>query len=967
MDEAKRAAFGNALRGEVRGEVLLDATRRGVYATDASIYEIIPAAVVLPRDERDVLRAIRIAADHGVSVLPRGGGTSLGGQAVGPGMVLDFTKHMNAVLATDIDARRVRCQPGVVLDELNARLAPHGLHFAPDPATSSRATIGGMLGNNSSGAKSLVYGIMKDHVTASRFALADGTVLALAEWDQDEWARRAAAEGREAQLLAGVSRIVDAHRDAIRDAFPKLMRRVQGYNLDAFIDPGPRNLTKLLIGSEGTLGVFLDATLRLEPLPKYKAMCVVHFDDVLDAIRAVRPILAHGPSAVEIMDDDVLGQARSNLALAPLCGFVEGDPAAVLAVEFFGETPDDAGEKCQKLAAALRRDGTGYACPIFTDPAEQANVWAVRKHGLGLLLARTDGRKPIPVIEDCTVPVEHLPEYIARVKQFCAARDIPVAVYAHASVGTIHVRPMLDLKRQRDVDLMRELAETAFVLVREADGSWSGEHGDGRVRSPFLQRYFGEEVYGALREVKRLFDPAGLMNPGPIIDPEPMDAHLRLGADYRTPEVPTFYHYRHEGSFAAAAEMCNGVGACRATLAGTMCPSFRATRDEEHSTRGRANALRLAMTGKIDHHGLAGEGVREVLDLCLACKACKAECPSNVDMARLKGEVLQKRYDLHGTALRDRLIANSPRAARMTAGIMAPLVNAIQRTRPFRWMMERVAGFDRRRPLPAYARRPFGKWFARNRRPSGGNGERPRVVLFDDTYMNFHQPRIGIGAVELLESCGYEVILARAGCCQRPRISHGFLRDAKRDGEVTLRNLDAYVADGLEIVVCEPGCASALTDDLPDLIDDEALGRRVRRHVHMIDEWLLGEVRAGRVTGPFTSPFERVLIHGHCHQKALFGTTAMTALLAGVEGLNVSEVPSGCCGMAGSFGYEAEHYDLSMAVGEDVLFPAIRGRSHGTAVVACGFSCRHQIADGTGVEAVHFVEAIRGCGSGAHG
>jgi FAD/FMN-containing dehydrogenase/Fe-S oxidoreductase len=960
VEQLKRKDFEQELRKRITGDVSFDDITLGTYATDASIYQITPIALVLPRDENDVIAAVETAAKHSVSILPRGGGTSLGGQGVGSSMIIDFTRYMNQIHELNVEERWVRVQPGLVLDELNAALKEHGLHFAPDPATSDRAAIGGIIGNNSSGTRSIVYGITRDHVLGLKTLLSDGTILQLRDLTPEAYNEQTKATGikrRQAEIFSGFKAIIDTNRDEIKKRFPKVMRRVQGYNLDAFINADRWNLSNLIVGSEGTLGVILDATLNLEPLPKSKVLCTIHFAELLDAIRAVAPILEHQPSAVEIMDTDVIIRARENLSIRPLTGFIKGDPRAILLVEFFGETPQEAMQKAEKLAASLKNQKLGYTWPIIPEAAEQAKVWSVRKSGLGLLLGIKGDRKPLPFIEDVCVPIEVLPEYIDQVLKFCKERGVPVAMYAHASVGTIHVRPVLNLKAQEDIDNMKAIAEFAFGLVTEYGGSWSGEHGDGRVRSPFLERFFGERLYSAFREVKKLFDPAGLMNPGPIIDPNPMDHDLRYGANYKTPTDPTEYHYREDGSFAASVEMCTGVGACRQKLTGTMCPSYRATLEEEHSTRGRANALRLAMTGQLGLSGMTGKRLFEVMDLCLSCKSCKSECPSNVDLSRLKGEFLQRYRDAHGIPLRERIIANTPALARIFSGPLAPAVNLLQKTWPFKKSMEVVAGFDMRRNQPEYASVPLPKWF--RERPPVTRHHR-EVVLFDDTYMRYHQTRVGISAVELLESCGYKVTLADAGCCQRPRISHGFLRDAKAAGENTLRNLDKFIQQGLTIVVCEPGCCSALTDDLPDLIDDEQLGNRIKENVMMIDEFLKREITGGNLRCEFTSPHKKILIHGHCHQRSLYGTTAMKSLLERVPGLSVSEIDSGCCGMAGSFGYEREHYDLSMQIGNSQLFPAIRNREDDTTVIACGFSCRHQIADGTEADPLHWVEVIRG-------
>lgn len=961
MNEDRLKTFEKTLRDRLQGEVTFDKVTRAIYATDASIYQITPIAVVLPHHEEDVREAVKTAREFKVPILPRGGGTSLGGQAVGPGMVIDFSKFMNKVLELNVEERWVRVQPGIVLDVLNAQMAEHGLLFAPDPATSSRATIGGMMGNNSSGTKSLVYGLTKDHVLSARALLADGTTLDLESLSADDYQRRSQdtqENPREAELLRGFKAIIDANRDEIKKTFPKVMRRVNGYNLDAFVDADPWNLTTLLVGSEGTLGLFLEARLNLEPLPKSKALCTIHFAAVTEAVRTVAMILEHDPSAVEILDAEVIVMARKNLSVAPLCGWIEGDPQAILIVEFFGDTAAETLQKCERLARDLEQKKLGYLWPVISEPSEQAKVWGVRKNGLGLMLGMKGDRKPLPFIEDASVPIKVLPEYIEQILAFCQARDVKAAMYAHASVGLIHVRPILNLKEQEDIDHLKAIANYSFNLVKKYGGAWSGEHGDGRIRSPFLSEFFGPQIYEALRAVKHLFDPDGLMNPGIIVDAKPMDHDLRYGTRYQTSVEPTEYHYRAAGSFAGAVEMCTGVGDCRKMLDGTMCPSYRATRDEEHSTRGRANALRLAMTGQLGPQGMTDRRLFEVMDLCLSCKACKSECPSNVDMAQLKGEFLQKYYDAHGTRLRDRMIAGSSSLARALAGPPAYLVNHFLRSPLLLQLIEWATGFDSQRPLPRYATKPFPRWFARRSKPS--NGERQAVVLFDDTYMNYHQPQIGIAAVELLESCGYQVILAKAGCCQRPKISHGFLREAKRLGEKTFRKLDDYQKLDLPVVVCEPSCCSALTDDLPDLLDDEALGQRTKKNVMMIDDFLMREVEAGRLDCEFSSPYENLLIHGHCHQKALYGTHAMQDLLGRVPDLTVSEINAGCCGMAGSFGHEKEHSALSMQIGEDRLFPAIRSAPAGASIVASGFSCRHQIADGTGVKALHWVETIRG-------
>jgi len=982
---AERKGFERELKARVRGEVYFDEISRGLYSTDASIYQIKPVAVVVGRDEADVQAAVETAAKYKVSILPRGAGTSLAGQAVAEAMVIDFSKYVNRILEINPQQRWVRVQAGMVLDELNRALLGDNLHFPIDPATSDRATVGGMIGNNASGTRSLLYGMTVDQVLEVKVLLVRqgrSEILELKESAPKDARQNSPAVQ---EIMAGVKRIVEANESEIKARFPKVQRKVSGYNLDWFVGGrggAGQNLAKLIVGSEGTLATILEAKLALAPLPETRCLCVVHFGQLREALEAVKGILEFEPSAVEILDRYVLEQARVSAATAGFCGFWESDPAAVLVVEFFGDKARTAEQKANGFSSAMRKKQVGFAWSVVSEPDEQAGVWAVHKNGLGLMAKAGGQAKPAAFIEDACVPVEKLADYVCGVLEFCrgleggqegnAGHSIPISMYGHAGAGTIHIRPMLNLKRQEDIDKMMAISDYAFELVMKYRGAWSAEHGDGRVRSSQIERFFGPAVYGAFKQVKRLFDPEGLMNPGVIVDPQQPDVNLRYGAGYpelTDEDLKSQYHYRSYGEgqaadktdepksgFAALVEMCSGVGACRQLGEGTMCPSYRATRDEKHSTRARANILRLAMTGQLPKVAMTSKELFEVLELCLSCKACKSECPNNVDVAKLKSEFLQWYHDAHTPGLRELMIANSPLMAGLCAGAAAPLINFVLHTALARKLLEVAAGFDSRRRTPSYARVPFLKWYAKRAAPKGAaNG---RVVLFDDTYMKYHQTNVGIAAVELLESCGYEVIPARAGCCQRPRISHGFLRKARREGEKTLRNLDRYIQQGLQVVVVEPGCASALTDDLPDLIDDEQLARRIRENVMMIDVFLARQLEDGKLDCEFTSRFEKVLIHGHCHQKSLYGTSAMKEILRRIPHVTVEEVDSGCCGMAGSFGYEKEHYDLSMQVGQERLFPAVR-RAKDAAVVACGFSCRCQIEDGTGVRPMHWVEVLR--------
>ncbi len=944
------------LEQSVSGDVLSDDYSLGLYSTDASIYQIVPLAIVLPKEKKDVEAVVRIAGEHGLTLLPRGGGTSLAGQTVGKSIVIDFSRYMNRLIEVNPEERWARVQPGMVLDELNQQLKSYGLHFAPDPATSSRANVGGMVGNNSSGTKSILYGKTVDHVLEAEILLPDMTRMNLRELSDPEWKQKTVQPGREGEIYKGVQELLEQHAEEIRQRFPKVMRRVGGYNLDEFLDERSRNLSKLITGSEGTLAVTLELKLNLEPLPKHKSVVVAHFAELKEAIRAVKPMLDFQPAAVEILDCTVLRMSRENLTTRRHSHFIDGDPAAVLITEFYADSVEEVMERPRRMIEALGELGLGYAFPHYPEGKEYEDVWLTRKKGLGLMLGIKGDKKPLPFIEDACVPVEVLPEYIEEVLAVCRKYETEVSMYAHASVGVIHVRPILDLRQKSDIENLVHIAGDTFDLVMKYEGSWSGEHGDGLVRSSFNERFFGPELYGAFKKLKQLFDPEWRMNPGKIVDAPPMDEHLRYGAGYEDREVRTEFHYRTENSFRESVHMCTGVGECRKMLGGTMCPSYRATRNEEHSTRGRANALRLSMSGQLNGEGMASHRLNEILDLCLSCKACKSECPSNVDMAKMKSDVRQIYYDEHGLGLRDYMIGKASEMAALFSGSMSGVVNQIQGTTLFRSILESVAGFDRRRVLPAYSRKSLSKWFQEHVDEFPKSDR--KVVLFADTFVNYHEPYIGKAAVRLLNECGYEVILADVGCCQRPRISHGLLRDAKSRVVNTLKGLHPYLEEGLPVLVCEPSCASSLNDDLPDLIDDESMAARLRGQIQLLDQFLANELKAGNLAGRFYTDQSDLHIHGHCHQKALYGTESIWTLLD-QPGANVTEISSGCCGMAGSFGYEKEHYEISEAIGEQSLFPTVRALESSATLIASGFSCRHQIEHFTDVEPRHWVEVVR--------
>lgn len=987
MPQTGAPGFEAALREAVRGDVYIDPMTRAVHATDASLYQQTPRAVVTPVDQDDAVAAIRVAHAHGVSITARGGATSLSGQTFGTGMVLDCSKSMDQVLEVNAQEQWARVEPGVVRDRLNAELNSVGLHFAPDPATGNRATIGGMVGNNTCGTRSVVYGKCIDHVIACKVALADGTVLELNEQTAHGWQAKEQAPGVEGHLYRGVRELIEKHRDTIQERYPKVLRRVSGYNLDEFVDGagytgeiGPRrainqgarpwNLSNLVVGSEGTLAYLLEVTIRLTPLPKATALCVVHFTDLLDAVASVDTMLEHRPSTVELLDRDVMDEARVNPATKALAHFIEGEPGAVQIVEFMGESEAEAKGRADAFADAMRQRGVGQGWPVFADAKGQADVWNTRKLGLGLISNVKGPVKGRDFIEDACVPTDKLAEYLKKIKELCAEHGIDrVSMYAHASVGVVHVVPALDLHDPERVKVMKQVAEQAFTWVMEYGGSWSGEHGDGQLRGQFLPRMFGDELYGAFRDLKQLFDPKGLMNPGKVIDAPSMVEDLRYqqeGYTTRIAEVSSNYRYANQGGFSLAVEQCNGVGACRKLDAGTMCPSYMATKDETATTRGRANALRMAMSGQLGdpNDALAGEALQDVLSLCLSCKACKTECPNAVDMAKLKADVTQRHYDRHGTPMSARIVGSSPEAAARFAGPLHWVPKLALALPGARLIMEKLAKIDRRRPVPPFANTTLDRQLAKRPGPNSAsskfnaNGSRGQVVLFDDTYAKFYEPHVGVAAVELLEGLGYEVTVARAGCCQRPRLSKGLVREAAVKGQETLHKLDAIGGDA-PILCLEPSCATALADDLPDLIDDAELGQRVAKRVKMLEGFLAEAVEQDpELKDKLGSTADKFLLHGHCHQKAVFGTKAIHQLTGALDGVEMHEVDSGCCGMAGAFGYE--HHDVSEKVGEDRLFPAVREAvKNGEEVVACGISCRHQLHDFLNVKAKHLVEVLK--------
>ncbi|MBM3740723.1 MAG: FAD-binding protein, partial [Acidobacteria bacterium] len=907
-------ALAAELKATLEGEVRFDPVTRALYSTDASVYQIRPLGVVIPKTREDILKTVEICRRRNVSITMRGGGTSQAGQAIGEGVQIDTSKYYNRLLEVNAAERWARVEPGIVLDELNAQLAPLGLRFAPDISTASRAAVGGMMANNSAGARSVLYGKTIDHVLEQTVLLSDGSIAHFREIPRAEVPR---GDSLEAACYGVVLSLAREHAGEIARRYPKVLRRVGGYNLDEFTDETkPVNMAKIMVGSEGTLGVVLEAKLNLVPLPKAKAVMVIEFGTLLESLAATPVILRHGPSAVEVMDRAILANTSQNPALEKLKrAFIHGDPGSTLCVEFYADRKEDLPPRLEALERDLRERGLGYAYHGETGPAQQ-KIWSVREAALGLSMAMKEDAKSISFVEDTAVPPEKLRYFIERFLDIIHRHGTTAGIYAHASVGCLHVRPVVNLKTAEGVAKFESIANAVADLVLEFGGALSGEHGDGLVRSPFMEKMFGPTLYQAFREVKRTFDPRGLFNPGKIVDAPPLTANLRFGTDYQTPAPRTWFDYSEFGGMGGAVEMCSGVGACRKKLAGTMCPSYMATRDEAHTTRGRANALRLAMTGKLGEAGLADEGVYEVLDLCLECRACKAECPVGVDVARFKSEFLAAWYERRGTPLRARALGNVHKLA-VWGSRLAPVSNWLAGSGLGRSLNEWVLGLDARRMPPRWVRRTFME--------AAPQSADPDVVLFADTFTNHYEPEIGMAAVEVLERAGKRAGVVRPGCCGRSLISQGLLREARDHAAVLAAGLYPLAAGGRKILFCEPSCLSAVKEDAVSLLR----GEQRKQAEAVAGASMLFEDFARGLDLPLRAGPGRILLHGHCHQKSMGMLGATQALLERIPGAEVVELDAGCCGMAGSFGYVKSRYEVSVGIAERKLLPAVRGMGAG--------------------------------------
>jgi FAD/FMN-containing dehydrogenase/Fe-S oxidoreductase len=948
-----------ALERTLDGAVRFDEYSRHLYAQDASSYAIEPLGVCFPRHADDVAAAVVVCAGLGVPVLPRGGGTSLAGQCVTPGLVLDLSRHMRAIVDLDIPARRARVQPGVIQEGLNRAAAAHGLQFGPNTSTANRATLGGMIGNNSAGSQSIRYGMTIDAVESLDVVLADGSRARLERVSREAAERRGAGTSLEAAIYRELGGIVERRAEALRD-FPRHWRQAGGYRLDRILgDDGTVHPGKVVVGSEGTLATVVEAQVSLVPVAAHRVMAVGHFASTAEAIAATGDAMEQDATSVELLDRFILDLSRRRLEFRALGDILEGDPDALLFVELEGDDEDEVTARLDALERAWADHGHGYHTLRAVDPTDQAAVLEVRKSGLGLLMAASKGsRRPLAFIEDTAVPPEKLNDYVAEMKALLDGRGLEAGFYGHCSVGCLHIRPFVDLRAAGGVDVMREVAGEVAEMVLRYGGVNASEHGDGLVRSPFNRRMFGDEVYEAMREVKRLFDPHGILNPGKIVDAGPMTEHLRDAALPPAPPLVTTMRFDGAEGMRTAADRCMNIGLCRKTHTGVMCPSYMATREEDHATRGRANALVRALSQPDPHAALGDDRLHEILDLCLECKACKRECPLEVDMAALKSEALSHRHAIHGTPLRSRAFGAIRRLNRAGAAL-APVSNWLPRAPGARALLERGLGIAPERPLPRFQRETLLRWDARRdrRRVAAPRGD---VVLLADSFTTFTEPEIGRAAVALLERAGWRVRLQGTGCCGRASISKGLLEQAKRMAADMVDRLAADARRGTPIVGVEPSCLLTLRDEYLALLPGDERAEAVAGQARLVGDLLVEAIDAGDLALRPDSALagRRIVFHGHCHEKAGVGTEGSRALLERIPGAGVTELDAGCCGMAGSFGFEAEHYELSRQVGELRLFPALRDAPPDAVVAATGVSCRQQIGHFAGRVARHPVVLV---------
>ncbi|MBN2274391.1 MAG: FAD-binding protein [Bacteroidales bacterium] len=965
------------LAQSLQGDVYDDYITRTLYATDASAYKELPVAVARPKNTDDIKKLIDFARINKLTLIPRTAGTSLAGQVVGNGIVVDVSRYMNDIIEFNEHESWVRVQPGVVLDELNLYLKPYGLFFSPETSTSNRCMIAGMVGNNACGAHSLIYGSTRDHLISVRTLLSDGSEVEFKPLDKKAFFLKTEGINLESRLYKHIYEVLSesSNQEEIRNEFPdsSLERRNSGYALDLLLETEPFtgndkpfNFSKLIAGSEGTLALITEIKLNLVPLPpKHKGLICVHLNTLEDALQANLICLKYKPGAIELMDDNILERTKANIEQRKNRFFIQGDPGAIIIVEFARDSMEEIQNLRDKIIQDLTAAGYGYHFPLITGD-DINKVWALRKAGLGVLTNIPGDAKPVSLVEDTAVKPELLPDYIKEFKDIMASYNLSCVYHAHIATGELHLRPILNLKDEKDVQLFRKVGEEVAHLVKKYRGSLSGEHGDGRLRGEFIPIIVGMKNYQLMKELKEKWDPDNIFNAGKIVNTPPMDTNLRYEPGKITREFETIFDFSSTQGMLRMAEMCNGSGDCRksALMGGTMCPSYQASREEKTTTRARANALREYLTNPVKTNPVNIETVKEILDLCLSCKGCKSECPSNVDMAKLKAEFLQHYYDKKGVPYTAWLIANLAKIQKVFS-VVPFLYNGFLKMKPGAWLLKKIMGFAQQRTVPLLSRTSFRRWLKKNLdRINAGldsNDSVKDVVLFIDEFTNYLESEIGITTVKLLNRLGYKIHVVKHMESGRTYLSKGLLRQAKKIANHNIRAFSRFAEQEIAVVGIEPSAILAFRDEYPDLVDADLheTACKLAPKCMLIDEFLANEYEAGRIDRDiFTKEEKSIKFHGHCQQKAITSTIHTQKMLSIPANYKVEEIKSGCCGMAGAYGFEKRHYDLSMKIGELVLFPEIRQSSKDTIIVAPGTSCRDQIKDGTNVNALHPVQVL---------
>ncbi|QQT33680.1 FAD-binding protein [Sphingobacterium multivorum] len=935
------------------------------YSTDASVYQEKPLAVAIPADIDDIKKLIDFAQQHRITIIPRTAGTSLAGQVVGHGIIMDISRHFNGIIELNVEEQWVRVQPGVIRDDLNSYLKPFGLMFGPETSTASRAMVGGMIGNNSSGLHSIVWGDTRHNLISANVLLDDCSEVTFEAIDEAAYFKKLLLAGREGDIYRNMNELLTEpqHLSAIEAGYPKrsITRRNTGYALDILADrSAPFNMCNLLAGSEGTLAIVTEAKLKLMSLPPQElGLLCVHFADMVECMHGNVIALEHKPEASELVDKYIMDFTVGHPTYKYNRFFIEGDPQALLIVEFRGQTAAETESKAMALKADLIARGLGYAYPYITGIEQTNLVWDVRKAGLGLIRNLPGDSQPVNLIEDCAVSPEDLPAYVRDIQKLLIEEGVHASYYAHAGAGELHIEPFVNLKTAAGKRTFRSILEKTSDLVLKYNGSLSGEHGDGRLRGEFIGKVLGEKVYKLLEDVKFIFDPQGVFNANKIVNTPPMDSHLRYDNDSNRTEIKTYFDFSKDESILRLAEKCSGSGDCRKTeiTGGTMCPSFMATRDEKDTTRARANMLRQFLTNSTKKNRFDHEEIKEVMDLCLSCKGCKTECPSSVDVAKMKAEFLQHYYDEHGAGFRTKLIANFTQSQKLGSWV-APLYNFVVKNDFLSGMVKKTVGFAPKRSLPTVNGTTLTQWVKKQAVVSDA---KRRVYLFSDEFTEYNDAEIGITAYKLLTALGYEVVIPKHVQSGRTYLSKGFVKEAKKIANQNIHFLKGLITDDTPLLGVEPSGIITFRDEYLSLVDDDLRvdAQKVAKNALMIDEFLLTEMKAGRIhPEQFTGTTKKIKLHGHCYQKAFHLVTVTEQVLSFPTNFSVETIPSGCCGMAGSFGYEAEHYDVSMKVAELVLLPTIRKTSSDTLIAAAGTSCRHQIKDGVGRKSYHPVEIL---------